>query len=89
MHLVFVHAAGIDLIGWRYAAPPVGSFVGPATLRRGRRSFADRLFLGVAGVTVAGMLTIRPAGGGGQRAMIARRRRRRSPARRGTLAATA
>jgi DeoR family transcriptional regulator of aga operon len=59
MHLVFVHAGpGIDLIGLGGTlARPAGSFVGPATVRAVGEHFADRLFLGVAGVTAAGMLT--------------------------------
>jgi DeoR/GlpR family transcriptional regulator of sugar metabolism len=59
MHLVYVHAGpGIDLIGLGGTlARPSGSFVGPATVRAVAEHFADRLFLGVAGVTTAGMLT--------------------------------
>jgi DeoR/GlpR family transcriptional regulator of sugar metabolism len=59
MHLVFAHAGpGLTLIGlggtlhWRSS-----SFVGPATVRAVGEHFADRLFLGVAGVTPAGVLT--------------------------------
>jgi DeoR family transcriptional regulator of aga operon len=59
MHLVYVHAGpGIDLIGLGGTlARPSGSFVGPATVRAVAEHFADRVFLGVAGVTAAGMLT--------------------------------
>jgi DeoR/GlpR family transcriptional regulator of sugar metabolism len=59
MQLAFVHAGpGIDLIGLGGTlARPSGAFVGPATVRAVAEHFADRLFLGVAGVTAAGMLT--------------------------------
>ncbi len=59
IQLVFTHAGpGVSLIGlggtlhWGS-----GAFVGPATVRSVGEHFADRLFLGVAGVTPAGMLT--------------------------------
>jgi DeoR/GlpR family transcriptional regulator of sugar metabolism len=59
--LVFSHAGPeVDLIGLGGSlSRATGSFVGPATVAAIAAHFADRLFLGVSGITPAGMLTER------------------------------
>jgi DeoR/GlpR family transcriptional regulator of sugar metabolism len=59
MHAVLAHAApGSRLVGLGGTLRrETGSFVGPMTVGAVGEHFADRLFLGVAGVTAAGVLT--------------------------------
>jgi DeoR/GlpR family transcriptional regulator of sugar metabolism len=78
VHLVFTHAApGLSLIALGgILRRRSGSFVGPATVRAIGEHFADRLFLGVARVTPAGVLTeADPLEAEIKRAMIARSER--------------
>lgn len=76
MHLLLTNGTDVELIGLGGTLRrQAGSFVGPATVRAVEEHFADRLFLGVAGVTAAGVLTeADPLEGEIKRAMIGQAR---------------
>jgi DeoR/GlpR family transcriptional regulator of sugar metabolism len=77
MHLLFESAGpALEVIGLGGTLRrQAGSFVGPATVRAVGEHFADRLFLGAAGVTPAGVMTeADPLEGEIKRAMIAQAR---------------